>query len=130
MSTVRLVLLVLGIAFIGFLARTALVRSPEKDASGIGRTLRGTVVDAQTGDPIAGARVVATSDSRVRVLTQGLSIEARTNGLGEFTVPTTSDSEFQDVSLEVNAPGYQAAKTNGRIGDEHLRIALQRSQGG
>ena len=66
MSTVRLVLLVLGIAFIGFLARTALVRVPEKDASGIGKLLRGTVVDAQTGDPIAGAR----GDEHLRIALQ------------------------------------------------------------
>ena len=81
----------------------------------------GIVVNAATGRPIKGARVVSRYskmfDSREYVS------EAYTNSRGEFTVKTTLADDGQ-VPLEVSKPGYMGKLATGTESGPHRTIAL------
>lgn len=114
-AALPLALVLFGI--VAFVAFASLMKGP---ASGLARLkggteIHGTVVDADTGRPIAGARVF----TRTRVL-ESRTYEARTNAAGEFTMRMTKEVVLGLAPLEVSAVGYfprtaTAADLRGRI---------------
>lgn len=102
--------------------------SHAKDASGVGLTLQGTVVDAATGLPVAGAdvrhlsvvvRYAPTADESQ----PGWS--ATTNDEGHFTL---ADLPCRDVYLQVSAAGYTVSRSI-RVPTDSSRLEVRLGQG-
>src|SRR5713226_3354206 len=75
------------------------------------RTIKGTVTDAATGDPVAGARVEI----------GGVATTAAADGT--FSMPATSTGS---VEVVVRADGYRTARVTVPEGQTELRAGLQR----
>jgi hypothetical protein len=120
-----LVLLTLVLALGAYAARGTIVQLAEKDVSGTGHPVSGTVVDAETGEPIRGAHVTSQNSGRVIMLPGAWSDDARTDWRGEFTVRATEEGESGSV-IYVTAPGYVAHENPVRF-DDRLTIKLSRS---
>ena len=113
--------------WVGLLLLIAMA-SHANDDSGVGLTLQGTVVDAATGLPVAGADVRHLSVAVRYVPTEdepppGWS--ATTNDEGHFTL---ADLPCRDVYLRVSAAGY-AVSRGIRIPTDSSRLEVRLGQG-
>jgi len=127
-GTTTIVLLALTLALVAFVGRDRSAALAMKDVAGsLGRPVSGVVIDAETGLPVAGARV--TSSNGTRILVSEWSDETRTHTHGEFTVRAASDDEADASDIVVTAPGYQDTYATARFG-ERMMIQLNRRAGG
>src|SRR5688572_17449528 len=79
-NTTMLALVALAFAMAAFVGRDKIVNLASKDAAGLlGRPVSGVVVDAESGQPIAGARVTSLNDRREPFITHAWAQETRTN---------------------------------------------------
>jgi len=123
-STVTIVL-ALALALAAFAGRDKIASLASKDVAGmLGRPVSGLVVDAETGLPVAAARVTSSNGSGTPLLTSWWTDESRTNAHGEFTVRAASDDESNASSIDVAAPGYLDGQGSVRF-DERLTIPLR-----
>ena len=123
-STVT-ILLALALAVAAFAGRDKIASLASKDTAGmLGRPVSGIAVDAETGVPIAEARVTSSNTSGTFLRTSEWTDETRTNAHGEFTVRAASDDEYDASSIDVAAPGYLDAHGSARF-DERLTVALR-----
>jgi hypothetical protein len=105
-STVT-ILLTLALALAAFAGRDQIASLASKDTAGmLGHRVSGIAVDAETGLPVAKARVTSSNGSGTFPLTREWTDETRTNARGEFTVRAAPDDESYASSIDVAAPGY------------------------
>lgn len=101
------------LALLALLAFVATLASPALAAGGQTGNLNGTVIDAATKAPVAGAAVAAVSPSGV--------YKTRTDARGQFSILGLSIDTY---SLSVEAPGYDIYSNAGVtiIGDQSLGL--------
>ncbi len=91
-----------GPALAALLSAFALFQGCEEVSDAlVDREVAGRVTDVRTGEPLAGARVVFTSDTL-------MSADATTGGDGRYEIAVTTDTPFGQVRAE--RTGYQPAE--------------------
>jgi len=121
------ILLVLAVvlAVFGYANRDRLAHWAAKD---LGRPVRGIVLDARSGEPIAGAVVTSTNTTRSLLFPRTWQDETRTNARGEFTVQGSSEDEYEGSLIEATAEGYEAGSASARF-RERMVIPLRPAGG-
>ena len=89
----------------------------------LGRPVHGVVVDAESGLPIAGARITCVNTKRMTFSTRTWTDKARSNASGDFTVQGSADDGDNVSGIEVMAPGYGPSSQPALFG-ERMTIKL------